>query len=143
MLGVHRVVDGDRGEVITGYEVDDGPVDRGDVERWVERYIRAWTSNDPAEIADLFTEDARYYTAPHREPWRGRDGIVAGWLDRKDEPGTWSFRYEVLAVAGDLGFVRGWTESTEEPDCSNLWVITLDDQGRCSEFVEWWMETEE
>jgi hypothetical protein len=46
----------------------------------------------------------------------------------------------VLAVAGDLGFVRGWTTYTEESDYSNLWVIRLAADGRCSEFVEWWME---
>jgi hypothetical protein len=35
------------------------PVDRSDVERWVDRYIEAWGSNDPAAIAHLFTEGAR------------------------------------------------------------------------------------
>jgi hypothetical protein len=116
-------------------------VDRSGVEAWVDRYVQAWGSNDPAEIGALFTEGARYYTAPHREPWEGRQDIVEGWLDRRDESGTWSFRSEVLAVCDDLGFVRGWTEEQGEPDCSNLWVIRLEEDGRCSEFVEWWMET--
>jgi ketosteroid isomerase-like protein len=118
----------------------DGPVDRSDVEAWVDRYVQAWGSNDPAEIGALFTEDARYYTAPHRPPWEGRRDIVEGWLDRRDESGTWSFRYEVLAVCDDLGFVRGWTESRDDHDYSNLWVIRQEEDGRCSEFVEWWME---
>jgi uncharacterized protein (TIGR02246 family) len=114
---------------------------RNDVERWVDRYVQAWGSNDPEEIGDLFTEDARYYTAPHRDPWTGREAIVEGWLKRKDEPGAWGFRYEVLAVADDLAFVRGWTAyHTEESDYSNLWVINLEGDGRCSEFIEWWME---
>jgi ketosteroid isomerase-like protein len=117
-------------------------VDRSDVEAWVDRYVRAWGSNDPAEIGDLFTEGARYFTAPHRPPWEGRRNIVDGWLKRKDEPGEWGFRYEVLGVDGDLGFVRGWTTSTVESDCSNLWVIRLSTDGRSSEFVEWWMEVE-
>lgn len=107
----------------------------------MERYVQAWASNDPAEIGALFTDDGRYFTAPHREPWRGRQGIVQGWLDRKDGPGEWSFRYEILAICDDIGFVRGWTKyHTDESDYSNLWTIRLDEQGRCSEFVEWWME---
>lgn len=117
-------------------------MDRSDVERWVDRYVEAWGSNDPAAIADMFTEGARYYTAPHRSPWEGRQAIVEGWLDRKDEPGEWSFRYEVLGVDGDLGFVRGWTDHHTEGPASNLWVIRLEDDGRCSEFIEWWMEIE-
>ena len=116
-------------------------MDRQALDRWLDGYVRAWETNDPDAIGELFTDDGRYYTAPFREPWRGRDGIVAGWLERKDEPGTWTFCYEVLAVAGDLGFVRGWTRYTNPPtDYSNLWVIRLVPDGRCAEFTEWWME---
>jgi ketosteroid isomerase-like protein len=115
-------------------------VDRNDVERWVDRYVEAWLTNDPGQIAALFTEDAAYYTAPYREPWRGRDAIVAGWMERNDEP-NWDFRFEVQAVDGDFGFVRGVTTYGEGPvEYSNLWVIRLDGEGRCSEFTEWWME---
>ncbi len=112
-----------------------------DVHRWVEGYIRAWASNEPGDIGGLFTDDARYFTTPYREPWRGRDAIVAGWLDNKDEPGNYTFRFEVLAVAGDLGIVRGVTRYNVAPsEYSNLWIVRLTDDGRCSEFTEWWME---
>jgi ketosteroid isomerase-like protein len=115
-------------------------VERAAIESWLERYVRAWKTNDPADIGALFTDDARYYTAPHRDPWAGRDAIVEGWIGRKDEPGTWTFRYEVLGIDGDLAFVRGLTTYKDLPDYSNLWVVRLDDSGRCSEFIEWWME---
>jgi hypothetical protein len=119
------------------------PVDRSDVAAWVDRYIEAWGTNDPGQIGALFTDDARYYTAPHREPWTGRDTIVREWLGRKDEPGDWGFRYEVLGVDGSLGFVRGWTTyHTDDPDYANLWTIRLEPDGRCSEYTEWWMEVE-
>jgi ketosteroid isomerase-like protein len=115
-------------------------MERKDVEAWIDEYVRAWTTNDPSDIGRLFTDDAVYYTAPFREPWTGRDAIVDGWLDRKDEPGAWKFGWEVLAIAGDLAFVQGQTEYPPEGETySNLWVIRLRD-GRCSEFTEWWME---
>ena len=120
-------------------------MDRETVDRWVQGYIRAWGSNAPDDIATLFTEDARYYTAPHREPWTGRQGIVDGWLDRKDQQGEWDFRYEILALAGDLAFVQGWTtyHGQDPPRYGNLWVIRLTEDGTCSEFTEWWMEAQE
>jgi uncharacterized protein (TIGR02246 family) len=117
-------------------------MDQAAVDRWVQGYVRAWETNAPEDIGELFTEDATYYTAPFREPWRGRDGIVAGWLDRKDEQGDWSFRHEVVAVSGDVAFVRGWTEYRTDSDYSNLWVIRLTGDDRCSEFTEWWMPVE-
>lgn len=118
-------------------------VDRSDVAAWVARYVEAWGSNAPDQIGALFTDDAHYFTAPYREPWTGREAIVREWLDRKDQPGDWSFRYEVLGVDGSVGFVRGWTTyHTEESDYSNLWVIRLDEGERCTEFIEWWMDVD-
>jgi ketosteroid isomerase-like protein len=116
-------------------------MDESAVRDWVDRYVQAWGSNDPDDIAALFTEDARYYTAPHREPWTGQDEIVRGWLGRRDEQGDWTFEYDVLAVTEDLGFVQGKTGyKSEGNNYSNLWVLRLDDAGRCAEFTEWWME---
>jgi SnoaL-like domain len=68
------------------------------VHSWIDNYIHAWNSNDPADIRALFTQDAAYYTEPYSQPWRGRDEIVHQWLDRKDEPGQTQFRWHPLAV---------------------------------------------
>jgi len=137
-----------RPDLLRVTEGSEAMTDRAALEDWVERYVRAWESNDPGEIGALFTEDATYFTAPHREPWRGREAIVAGWLDRKDDPGTWTFRHEVHGVDGNVGFVRGWTEYTP-PEIAppngrfvNLWEVRLEPDGRCGEFVEWWMDAE-
>lgn len=110
------------------------------VETWLEGYIKAWGSNNPQEIGALFADDALYYTAPFREPWRGREAIVAGWIDIHDEPDNYTFRHEVLATEDNLGVVRGWTTYLNPPaEYSNLWLIRFDDQGRATEFTEWWM----
>jgi ketosteroid isomerase-like protein len=111
-----------------------------DLEAWLEGYLGAWSSNDPQDIGALFTENALYYTAPFREPWRGRDAIAQEWIDRKDDPGTWDFDHRIIAIAGDVGFVQGQTRYKDGPSYSNLWVIRLGDEGRCSEYTEWWME---
>lgn len=113
------------------------------LEAWVQRYIDAWRSNDPTEIGALFTDNARYFTAPHRQPWQGCEEIVREWLGRKDDPNTWRFRFEIRGIAGDLGFVRGWTTYGEPPTTyGNLWEVRLAPDGRCREFVEWWMVEE-
>ncbi|HZA60411.1 MAG TPA: nuclear transport factor 2 family protein [Actinomycetota bacterium] len=111
------------------------------LQRWMAGYVRAWGSNDRDDIAALFTEDARYWTAPHREPWTPREAIVEGWLGRREEPDEWTFRWEPVAETGDLAFVRGWTDYPKEGKrYSNLWVIRFAPDGRAAEFTEWWME---
>lgn len=111
------------------------------VTAWVRGYIEAWESNDPAQIGRLFSADARYLTAPFRPPWVGREAIVAGWLDRQDTPGNQHFTFDLLGISGDLAFVQGYTRYLSPPaEYANLWVIRLDEEGRCQEFTEWFME---
>jgi SnoaL-like protein len=54
-------------------------MDPAGFEDWLGRYFDAWVSNDPADVASLFTEDAIYRVGPFREPWVGRDQIVDRW----------------------------------------------------------------
>jgi ketosteroid isomerase-like protein len=109
------------------------------VTAWIEKYRAAWTSNDPEQVAGLFAEDAAYFPEPFAPPWRGRDEIVAKWLERKDEAGTWSFEWHPLIVTDDLAIIEG---ETGYPDrrYSNLWVLRLDNSGQARQFTEWWMD---
>lgn len=120
-------------------------MDRSDLEAWLARYRRAWTTDDPAEVAALFTEDASYSPWPFSASWQGREAIVEKWLDRGDSKRGWSFEHEILAVEGDTGVVRGTThydphEDEPEATYSNIWLVRLDPVGRAREFAEWWVE---
>ncbi len=108
------------------------------VTRWIDGYIRAWNSNDPADIGAC--SPRMRTTAPHRSASRGgAQQIVEGWLDRKDEPGEATFNWELVLNTDDLAIVQGTTRYPDET-FSNLWLIRLDAEGRCREFTEWWME---
>jgi len=89
--------------------------DQVHLQNWIDAYVRAWNSNQPDEIGNLFAEDGLYYTAPFRPPWRGRAAIVAGWLERKDEPGQTRFRWDPVIVTDDLYVVQGVTEYLTQP----------------------------
>jgi hypothetical protein len=111
--------------------------------RWVAGYERAWASNEPADIRALFTDDAEYRTTPWREPWRGVDAIVEGWIERRDEPGTYTFTWELVDASPAQHYVRGVTTYLDQNGTtdrySNLWIIALDADGRARTFTEWWM----
>lgn len=109
-------------------------------ERWIQGYLSAWRDNDPSQIGALFGDDASYYTAPYRSPWQGRQAIVARWLERKDEPGSWSFRFQVVSENADLGVVEGVTEYPRQGRTyNNLGLIWFNEDGSCRKFVEYFM----
>ncbi len=116
-------------------------IDRSMVAAWVDSYVRAWNSNDAADIVPLFSDNARYYHSPFAQAWTGREAIVRNWLARQDAPGSTTFRYEVLATTEHTGIVRAWTEYVERgQEFSNIWLIRFDADGLCEEFTEWWMQ---
>jgi uncharacterized protein (TIGR02246 family) len=113
----------------------------GQLAQWMSDYVKAWNSNDPDDIAALFTEDAEYYTEPYTAPWQGRETIVREWLENKDEPGDTQFMWQPMVVTDELVIVQGRTIYRSPPRTySNLWVIRFDAMGHCREFTEWWME---
>ena len=116
-----------------------------DFEGWLQRYVAAWKTDDPAQIGALFTDDAIYAPRPYGEQWEGRDAIVAKWIELGDSNVAWQFESEVVAVEGDTGVVRGLTsyaahDNDPEEVYSNIWVVKLAPDGRASSFAEWWVE---
>ena len=116
---------------------------RDAVQTWLDRYVGAWRSYDPAAIGELFSEDASYAYHPYDEPLRGRAAIVDSWLGERDEPGSWQARYEPAMIDGDRAIAKGETSYSNGPRFSNLWELRFDADGRCSEYVEWYMQIPE
>jgi ketosteroid isomerase-like protein len=119
-------------------------MDRSTLQAWLERYVEAWRSNDPEPIGALFTDDAEYRYHPFDEPIRGRDAIVASWLEEPDEPGTWRASYEPFAVDGDAAVAVGTStylaaDGSVDRIYHNAYVMRFDTDGRCSSFTEWFI----
>ncbi len=118
---------------------------RDDVQRWLDAYVEAWRTYDPASVGALFSEDVRYRYQPYRDPTVGRDALVAEWLEDPDPAGSWSASYAPYAVDGDRAVAVG--ESTYLHDDGsvrtlfyNVWLLRFDADGRCAEFTEYWRE---
>jgi hypothetical protein len=121
------------------------------IDEWLGGYRAAWQTDAPGDIASLFTEGVRYYTAPYRDPLVGTEEVVAYWVGEAEAGIPWTFEYEVVAREGDRYVVRAVTRypqgesSADSPlprEFHNLWLVTLTDDGRASEFVEFFMLAE-
>lgn len=122
-------------------------IDRERVASWLDAYIAAWKSYERESILALFSEDVVYRYRPHGDEIAGRDAIASSWLD--DDPdvaGTYEAEYRVLAVDGEIAVCVGTSTYLTEPGGAvekvydNCFVIRFDDEGRCAEFTEWFMQ---
>src|SRR3954453_2386898 len=103
-------------------------MDRAQLGEWVQRYERAWRTAGTDVLAELFTEDATYSTAPYEKPHRGLDAIAEMWEEERLDAGEeFEMTSEILATEADTGVARievryGPPKGSESRD---LWVIRL------------------
>ena len=128
-------------------------MDHAAVQGWLERYVEAWRTYDPAAIGDLFSEDVEYRYHAYDEPVRGRDAVVKAWLGEttevgastRDEPGTFEASYAPVAVDGDVAVATGTSSYRDQPGgpftkvFHNVFVLRFDAAGRCREFTEYYV----
>ena len=125
----------------------------GDVQRWLDRYVEAWKSYDPAAIGDLFSADAEYRYHPWDAPERGRDTIVTDWLapagdaSGRDEAGTYDAAYRPWVVEGHRAVAVGTSDystdasrTTRDRRYHNVYLLEFDADGRCRSFTESFIE---
>ena len=126
---------------------------RDDVDRWLDAYVKAWTTYDREQIRALFSDDVEYRYHPYDEPVRGRDAVAEAWLGEgshegastRDQEGTYDAVYRAVAVEGNVAVATGATTYRAEPGgpvdkiYDNCFVMRFDSGGRCCEFTEWYM----
>ena len=114
--------------------------DRAPVSRWLADYEAAWRSPGTASLAGLFAADASYQQSPYELPVTGLDAIARMWeAERAGPDEVFTLATEILAVDGPVAVVRAEVRYGDPPsqEYRDLWVIRLDDDGRCAWFEEW------
>lgn len=114
-------------------------MDRGQLADWIARYESAWRSPGTESLAGLFTEDATYSTAPYEEPHRGLEAIARMWEAERSSGERFELSAEIVAADGDTGVVRLLVdyEAPRRQQYTDLWIVRLDQSGRCFHFEEW------
>jgi len=129
-------------------------MDHETAQQWLDRYIQAWLSYDPADIVALFSEGVSYRYHAYDEPVVGRDAVLASWLGEdtsgdastRDEPGTYEAEYAPVAVDGDTVVATGTSRYRDKPDgpvvrtYDNCFIMRFDADGRCREFTEYYLK---
>jgi ketosteroid isomerase-like protein len=112
--------------------------DRVAVADWVARYERAWRSRGTDALRDLFTEDASYSASPWSEPVVGLQALRRFWEAGRAGPDEgFDMHSETVAVGDQVAVVRVFVDYHDGQRWRDLWVLSLDENGRCAHFEEW------
>src|SRR3954452_23915845 len=100
-------------------------MDRAQLGEWIQRYERAWRTAGTDVLAELFTEDATYSTAPYEKPHRGLEAIGEMWeAERLGPDEDFEMSCEILAVEGDTGVARVEVRyhAPKDKEYRDLWI---------------------
>jgi SnoaL-like domain len=113
---------------------------RDDLTGWVAAYERAWRTAGTDALAGLFTPGAAYQASPFEHHHRGLGAIGDLWEAEREGPDeVFTIATEVVAVEGDTGVVRAEVAYGAPANLlfRDLWIVRLDEHGRCFHFEEW------
>lgn len=110
---------------------------------WMDSYGRAWEARDARAAADLYAENGTYQVTPFVEPMRGRAAILGYWTHVAQTEENIQFGYEILALTAEQGIAQWWASFVIVPQrlrtrLDGIFVVTLDDGGKCLRLQEWW-----
>jgi ketosteroid isomerase-like protein len=117
-------------------------------DEWMTKYGQAWIDGDADAVLELYADDGIYYETPYDEPFGGAKAIHKYWsegagISQKDV----TFSHEVWMVKQNTGLVKWEASFVRIPsgnyvELDGVMQVIFDEQGKCSEFREWWHRRE-
>ena len=112
--------------------------DRDVVTDWLARYERAWRTEGTDGLRDLFTDGVTYVPSPWAAPVVGLASVRRFWEAARDGPDEgFGVTSEIVAIEGATAVVRVHVDYHDGQRWRDLWLLTIDRDGRCERFEEW------
>jgi hypothetical protein len=110
---------------------------------WLDAYGQAWENRNPEAATALFIENGTYQVTPFLEPMYGRKAIFEYWSEVARTEENIRFEYQILAANAEVNIAR-WSASFVrvppglQTQLDGIFLISLDEGGRCKSLQEWW-----
>ena len=123
--------------------VEPGGRAAGHARRWADGYERAWRAGDPEAAAALYAPDAHYRSEPFRDPYPGREGVLAYTRRAYATEAAQAPRFGTPFAAGASAAVEWWTTLLEEDQPATLIgtsVLTFTPDGLVATGRDYWFQ---
>jgi hypothetical protein len=117
-------------------------IDRERAAEWASAYGSTWSVWDVTGFVELFSEDVVYVDHPTGETVLGRPALDAYVRKEQREQGRVTVHMGSPVVEGDRVACEFWATG-DEGSIPGAFIARLDDNGRCTQFREYWFELED
>ncbi len=113
---------------------------------WLENLKRAWETKNPNAAVDLVAEKFLWYETPFDKPLKNKNEILKEWQTVLKQENI-SVSYEILSINDDFGIAH-WNAtfirlpSKEKVKLDGIFKVSLNEQGECIEFHQWYNSKE-
>jgi hypothetical protein len=105
-------------------------LDAGAAREFAERWLPAWTGNDPERLASFYTEDAFYSDPAIPEGVQGREALTAYFQKLLGRNPDWVWEHEG-SISLEGGFVNRWRATIPAGDsqvvCRGVCTVQIRD----------------
>jgi len=109
---------------------------------WFNKLGKAWIERDPHEAANLFSKDVKYYESVFDSPCENWNRVFELWKVVPTNQKNVTFDFEVIAIKDNLA-VANWKvtrillSTNQKQIIDGIFVIKLNNEGRCNYFKQW------
>lgn len=114
---------------------------------WLEKLKLAWETKNPEAAAVLCAEKLIWYETPFDKPLTTKYQVLQEWKSVPESQKDITVSYEVINVTNNVGVAHWFAEFTRIPSgkrasLDGIYKVTLDNNGLCTEFHQWWNSKE-
>lgn len=109
---------------------------------WFEKLKNIWVTKNPNGVLDLIAEKFLWYETPFDELITTKESLLKEWQTVLEQENI-NVTYEILFVENNTGvahwhatFIR--LPSKEKAELEGIYKVDLDDNGKCTEFHQWY-----
>ena len=115
-------------------------------QQWLESYLRRQEQRDATVVRELFTENGVYWWGPFCSPRHGVEAIYEHHRNALSHQSDIKYEYQILATTEKYGVARfHLTLNDHMPNEPNtydgIFLVHLNNEGKCTLFEEWYHST--
>jgi hypothetical protein len=109
---------------------------------WLGNLKMVWEDKDLVLLDEILNKHVEYYENPNKEPLIQKKDIIKQWkIDLKDQENI-SFDFNIL-ISDEKFCIANWNASfeisEEEFSYDGIFQISLDENGKCKYFKQWYV----